>query len=173
MSDAPCLKENYTLSKCCQPLPYCEITGYYSHDGLTLKVHRSNCVNLQKADQARLVSLEWKDILAEDEFTPDDDFAELDELDFRILQHHRDLGVDYSLKTARLLNIDKQTMFDRHHKLRDMSLLQRVEPLMIQYRKGVVDNKWIKHRNHTYYEFTKKGRSYLEHFLNNPTGTGE
>ena len=173
MSDAPRLKENYTLSKCCRPLPDCEITGYYSHDGLTLKVHRSSCVNLQKADQARLVSLEWKDILAEDEFTPDDDFAELDELDFRILRHHRDLGVDYSLKTARLLNIDKQTMFDRHHKLRDMSLLRRVEPLIIQYRKGVVNNKWIKHRNHTYYELTKKGRHYLEHFLDGPTRTGE
>ena len=173
MSDAPRLKENYTLSKCCLPLPDCEITGYNSLDGLTLKVHRLSCVNLQKADQARLVSLAWKDILAEDEFTPDDDFAELDELDFRILQHHRDLGVDYSLKTARLLNIDKQTMFDRHHKLRDMSLLERVEPLMIQYRKGVVDNKWIKHRNHTYYELTEKGRHYLEHFLSGPTGAGE
>jgi hypothetical protein len=164
MSVFPKLKENYTLSKCCSPIPDCEIIGYYSHDGILLKVHRISCANLQKADQTRLVALAWSDIIADEQFTPDEDYNELDGLDFRILTHHASYGVDYSLTMVRKIGVDKQTMFDRHHKLRDMKLLERVEPVMIQYRKGIVDNKWIKHRNHTYYDLTKRGRKYLEYF---------
>jgi len=161
MTDAPPTKENYALSKCCSPKPDCEIVGYYSHDGKLLKVHRADCDNLQKADQTRLVSLAWPEILAEKPFTPEDDYRDLDELDFRILAHHDQYGVDYSLAMARLVGVDKQTVFERHRKLRGMKLLKRVEPVMIQYRKGVVDNKWIKHRNHTYYDLTAKGNKYL------------
>ena len=164
MSDLPQLKENYTLSKCCSPTPDCEIIGYYSHNGILLKVHRITCANIQKADQTRLVSLAWSDILADEQFTPDDDYHELDDLDFRVIAHHNKFGVDYSLATARLMGIDKQTMFERHRKLRSMKLLKRVEPVMIQYRKGVVDNKWIKHRNHTYYDLTTKGKKYNEYW---------
>ena len=43
------------------------------------------------------------------------------------------------------------------------SSFERVEPLMIRYRKNIVKGKWIKHRNHTYYELTEKGRKYLAH----------
>lgn len=163
MDRPPPIRENYALSKCCSPLPDCEIVGYYSHDRLLLKVHRAECANLQKADQTRLVSLAWSDILSDKQFTPDDDYRELDDLDFRILAHHDKYGVDYSLTMARLIGIDKQTMFERHHKLREMKLIKRVEALMIRYRKGVVDNKWIKHRNHTYYDLTSKGIKYLEY----------
>ena len=49
--------------------------------------------------------------------------------------------------------------------MREMGLLERVEPLIIQYRKGIVDNKWIKHRNHTYYGLTSKGESYLRYHI--------
>ncbi len=164
MTDRVKLKENYTASKCCNPVPPDEITGYYSHDRIMLKVHRSDCDSLLKADRARLVALRWKDIIEKDDFTPDDDYAELDSLDFRILAHHEKYGVDYSLVMARLVGIDKQAAFDRHRKLRNMKLLKRVEPTMIRYRKGIVDNKWIKHRNHTYYDLTKKGRAYLACF---------
>jgi len=34
----------------------------------------------------------------------------------------------------------------------------------MQYRKGIVDNKWVKHRNHTYYKLTEKGTKYLDYF---------
>ena len=64
-----------------------------------------------------------------------------------------------------MLHVSKQAVFDSHKKMREMKLLKRVEPLMIQYRKGVVDNKWIKHRNHTYYELTDKGNQYLDFYL--------
>ncbi|MBD3404228.1 DUF2250 domain-containing protein [candidate division GN15 bacterium] len=167
VSDQPRLKEPYVRARCCRPSPPDAIVGYYSHDNV-LKVHDAACANLAKAERQRLVTLVWDDILAPDDDGPGEDFADLDATDFAILAHHRDLGIDYSLKVAAKLNIDKQLAFDRHRKLRDMGLLQRVEPVMVQYRKGVVDNKWIKHRNHTYYELTDKGLAYLSHATDGP-----
>ena len=64
--------------------------------------------------------------------------------------------------------LDKQTVFDRHRKLREMGLLERVTATMVRYRKGIVDNKWIKHRNHTYFDLTDRGRKYLHHYLAGP-----
>jgi len=156
------LKENYILANCCHPRPPEPLIGYFSHDGV-LKVHKEDCPNLQHTDRERLVGLKWAEILAPETFQPDDDFDELDETDFGVLRHHGNLGIDYSLKLARDLNIAKETAFERHRKLSDMGLIERVEPTMVQYRKGVVDHKWIKHRNHTYYDLTPKGKSYLEY----------
>ncbi|RKX23453.1 MAG: hypothetical protein DRP45_10475 [Candidatus Zixiibacteriota bacterium] len=161
MNDNIRLKDKYTLAKCCQPTLDDPITGYFSHDDF-LKVHRTDCRNLQKTDPARLVELDWKDIIADESPAPDDDYKNLDEIDFAILRHHREYGVDYSLMVARILHMDKQEVFEHHRKLREMKLLQRVDPLIIRYRKGIVDNKWIKHRNHTYYELTDKGGVYLD-----------
>ena len=158
------LKEGYTLAKCCSPSKGDMISGYYSHN-MILKVHKLDCENLKKAPKDRLVSLVWEDILADEPFKPDEDFEKLNALDIRILSHHQSYGVDYSLMVAKMLAIDKQAAFDHHTRLRSMGLLERVDPLMIQYRKGIVDNKWIKHRNHTYYKLTKKGEQYLEYYL--------
>ena len=87
----------------------------------------------------------------------------LRKVDFAGLKHHLDYGFDYSLVLAKKLNIDKQEAFNLHKKLRELGLIERVEPKIIQYRKGIVDNKWIKHRNHTYYNLTDKGTKYLEY----------
>ncbi len=155
------LKDKYLLSKCCSPTPEDAIIGYFSWDDL-IKVHRQDCPNLAKADPERLVDLNWNDIVAAKEFSPGEDFDDLEPNDFVVLRFHREYGVDYSLKVARMLNLPKQEVFDRHKKLRALGLLERVKPLIIRYRKGVVDNKWIKHRNHTYYELTIKGNQYLD-----------
>ncbi|SYZ73447.1 hypothetical protein TRIP_C21565 [Candidatus Zixiibacteriota bacterium] len=160
------LKEKYILANCCQPAEDDLITGYYSHDNF-IKVHRSDCPNLAKAETSRLVSLDWPDIIQNDEFIPGDDYSSLDEIDFDILAHHYRMGIDYSLAVAALLNLDDKTVFERHRKLRQMSLLERVEPVMVQYRKNIVKNKWIKHRNHTYYDLTDKGRDYLKYHDHN------
>lgn len=162
MTDRLKLKEKYILAKCCSPGRSDEIRGYFSFDDF-IKVHRADCANLTKAESDRLVQLAWEDILDKPEAQPERDISELEEIDWRVLQLHAEVGVDYSLKVARLLHEDKQAVFDSHQKLREMGLLARVEPLIIQYRKGVVDNKWIKHRNHTYYDLTEKGRLYLQH----------
>jgi hypothetical protein len=164
MTDELRFKDQYTPAKCCEPTSDDTITGYFSHDRITIKVHRHDCHNLDKAPADRLVSLKWPDILAAQAFEPGDDYHDLDDLDWRIMQLHAEYGVDYSLKVARMLHADRQAVFDSHAKLREMGLTERVKPLIIQYRKGVVDNKWIKHRNHTYYDLTSQGRRYLEYF---------
>lgn len=163
MNDKIELLEKYSLAGCCRPTLQDEIVGYFSHDDF-IKVHRHDCVNLQKAEKERLVKLEWDKIIKKDEYTPDDDYHQLDETDFIILNHHLEYGVDYSLMVAAITRLSKQTVFERHKKLRNLKLLERVQPVMIQYRKGIVDNKWIKHRNHTYYELTTKGENYLNFF---------
>ncbi len=160
------LKENYILANCCKPKIENSITGYYSHENF-IKVHRSDCHNLAKAEASRLVKLEWGEIIEADEFEPDDDFGLLDDIDFRILKHHDQMGIDYSLMVAAELQIDQRIAFDRHDKLREMGLIQRVNAVMVQYRKKIVKNKWIKHRNHTYYDLTEKGKKYLRYFLQN------
>lgn len=167
MSDEIKLKKEYTLAKCCKPSLTDNIIGYYSYDNV-LKVHKRDCQNLNKAEQERLVVLEWAEIIeVSPQFEPDDDYHLIDNNDWRVLLHHKEYGVDYSLLVARKLYIPKQTAFDCHKKLRDMNLLERVKPLIIQYRKGIVDNKWIKHRNHTYYDLTDKGNKYLEYYFKN------
>ncbi len=158
----PRLKDEYFLAKCCNPAIDDEIIGYYSYDNL-LKVHRKDCPNLAKAEPERLVALEWSDILAEIGFEPDSDYDQLDDTDFAILKHHLEYDIDYSLMVAKMLPIPKQEAFDRHRKLRNWKLLERVDAVMVRYRKGVVDNKWIKHRNHTYFRLTPKGRKYIEY----------
>jgi hypothetical protein len=162
VSELPALKEAYVRALCCNPSPEDEIVGYFSHDGY-LKVHRMDCSSLERVEPDRLVPLQWDEILQPAGFKPGPEYGSLDELDFRVLAHHRRYGIDYSLKTARVLNISKQEAFDRHRKLRDLKLLERVDATMVQYRKGIVDHKWIKHRNHTYYRLTDTGSAYLDH----------
>lgn len=165
MTEPVHLKDQYTRAKCCRPSPPDPIIGYFSFDRVNIKVHAGGCPNLDKAEPDRLVELAWDDILAAPEFAPGEDYKNLDDLDWRIMQHHRDYGVDYSLKVARVLHAGKQAVFDGHAKLRQMKLLERVKPLIIQYRKGIVDNKWVKHRNHTYYDLTGRGNQYLDYHL--------
>lgn len=160
MSSALPLKDKYSLARCCTPQPGDQITGYFSHDD-HIKVHRSDCGNLAKAERARLVKLEWDDITLAATLPQDEAEIPLGELDLAILHHHRNLGVDYSLKVARVLNAERAAVFESHRRLRAGGLLERVEPTMIEYRKGIVPNKWIKHRNHTYYRLTERGAARL------------
>jgi hypothetical protein len=149
MSRSPRLKKNYVLAKCCTPAPPDSITGYYSYDKI-LKVHRHDCRHLDRVEPERLIKLEWQEIIEQPPKGPGDDFADLDAIDFAVLQHHKQYGIDYSLMLAKMAG-----------------LLRRVDAVMVRYRKGVVDNKWIKHRNHTYYELTEKGKQYLTYFVSN------
>lgn len=154
------LTDKYSLAKCCSPARGDSIVGYFSFDD-HCKVHRADCANLGKAEPSRTLKLEWDQILVPEAERPDEDLAQLSPTDFAVLRHHRDYDIDYSLKVARMLGIEKQAAFDSHQKLRGMGLLERVDATMVQYRKGVVENKWIKHRNHTYYRLTNRGRMYL------------
>lgn len=172
MSETRPLKEKYTTANCCHPSPDQPIVGYFSHDD-QIKVHRADCANLAKTDQTRLVTLTWDDIIAAPPRDAKSTNEPLSTLDLAVLRHHRDLGVDYSHKVARTLNCDRQQVFESHRRLRDEGLLERVEPTMIQYRKGIVSNKWIKHRNHTYYRLTERGAILLAQAEALPPATGD
>lgn len=154
------LKEPYTLAGCCRPAVGEPIAGYGSHDG-PIRVHRTGCARLTNAEPDRLVTLVWDDIIAPEDFHPGEDYAALDETDFRILSHHNRYGVDYSRQVAATLHLDAGDVSNRHARLRGLELLVRIEPTMIRYRKNIVPGKWIKHRNHTYYDLTPKGKAYL------------
>ena len=158
------IKEDYRLSNCCSPLPDDAIVGYYSHDNF-IKIHKNNCTNIKNIDQERLISVIWADILCNEKgFQVTEEYKSLSKVDFLALLHHEYYGLDYSLMLAKKLNTSKQEGFDIHQKLRDLQLIERVEPKEIQYRKGIVPNKWIKHRNHTYYDLTEKGKKYLAYY---------
>ena len=165
MSDpSPTLKEGHTLAKCCSPEPGDRIVGYVNYQN-RIVVHKASCANLKKIQAARRVSLSWDQISGHKEERPGRDYFKLGGLDFLILEHHKMMGVDYSLMVARALKVEPVKVFERHRKLRNMKLLDRVKKVMIQYRKGIVERKWIKHRNHTYYGITPKGEKYLSFFL--------
>lgn len=154
----------YSLAGCCRPTKRDVIIGYYSHEN-SIKVHRADCGNLSRAEQSRLIELNWTEI-AEDELTRSrEEVRILEEIDYLILKHHSTYGADYSLAVAAQLRQDKELVFKRHDYLREQGFLKRVAPVMIQYRKKIVKGKWVKHRNHTYYELTPKGKETLQRAL--------
>jgi hypothetical protein len=166
------LKEGYTKAKCCSPEPDDSIIGYTSYDNVIV-VHKTSCENLKKVEPKRLFSLSWEEISETEESKPDPDYSKLDGIDFRILEHHQVMGVDYAWAVAEKLSLEPQLVFERHKKLRDLKLLERVQKVMIQYRKNIVDHKWTKHRNHTYYRITPKGEKYLNFFIGDKNRNSE
>ena len=163
--DVPRLKNKYSPAKCCRPSPNDAIVGYFSYDDI-IKVHRRDCSNLAKTDPERLLDLEWREITADQPTLPGDDYFQLDAIDFEVLKHHREYDIDYSLMVAKMLRISRQEAFERHDKLRNLGLLERVDAVMVRYRKNMAPGKWIKHRNHTYYRLTDKGAQYLDSYFN-------
>ena len=165
------LKENYRLAGCCAPVQGDEIIGFLKQDSPVISIHRSGCRELAKVSEDRLISLTWDEISdsnIEPDISASPTFQALDDTDFAILQHHKMMGNDYAAVVAKATGIPRATIFERHKKLRDLGLVRRVQPVMIQYRKGIVKGKWIKHRNHTYYELTPEGLATIEYHLSNP-----
>ena len=158
----------YKLARCCSPQPDDDIIGYFKEDG-TIALHRSDCRAVKTLRSERLLTVTWAE-LATKETPPgendaaDEAFGQLDETDYRILKHHEQLGLDYSMMVADELGLEMAVAYERHRKLRSLGALERVEKRMIQYRKHIVKGKWIKHRNHTYYDLTAKGRKWIKRF---------
>jgi (p)ppGpp synthase/HD superfamily hydrolase len=156
------LQDDYRLALCCKPSPGDKITGFLKPESGIISVHKTGCANLKSIEKKRLINLRWSEIVKSEADTERDPVVDrLDETDLRILRHHAAMGVDYAAVVAKCTKIDRATVFKRHRKLRDLKLLARVQPRMIQYRKNIVNNKWIKHRNHTYYEITERGRRII------------
>lgn len=165
----------YKIAKCCNPQEDNPITGYFKEDG-TIAVHHDTCNALQGFRTERLLKVTWDEIrateIASDTAPLAPEFAELDETDYFILKHHQELGMDYSIVVAEALRIPLEEMHQRHRKLRDLGGLKRVEGRIIQYRKNIVKGKWIKHRNHTYYELTPEGKTWIQAFEDQQAASG-
>jgi len=163
----------YRFAKCCSPASGDEIVAFLKQDDDFFSVHRADCPNIRKVPADRLVTLTWDEITGDrDRATlevPGPVFAQLDQVDFAVLFHHRVMGVDYAAVMARHVGIPREEAFNRHKKLRDLGLLERVEPRIIRYRQGIVDGKWIKHRNHTYYDLTALGNLALDRWAGEKT----
>lgn len=155
----------YKIAKCCSPTDDDEIVGYFKEDA-TITVHNSSCTTLSNLRTDRLLEVSWKEIdqSQHSETTHDilPEMKELDETDYYILKHHQELGMDYSIVVAETLRIPLEEMHRRHRKLKEIGVLKRVEGRIIHYRKNIVKGKWIKHRNHTYYELTPKGTQWID-----------
>ena len=157
----------YKIAKCCTPQEGAPITGYFKADG-TITVHGATCNAIQGLRTERLLKVTWNEIrtteAAADPVPLAPEFAELDETDYFILKHHQEFGIDYSIIVSEALRIPLEEMQQRHRKLRAIGGLKRVQGRIIHYRKNIVKGKWIKHRNHTYYELTPEGKTWIAAF---------
>jgi hypothetical protein len=157
----------YKIAQCCSAQSGESIIGYFKEDG-TVTIHRSDCASIQRLRPERLLEVTWDEIHAAETPTdtePEDPiFDQLDEVDYLILKHHQEFGLDYSIVVSEMLGLALGETHKRHRKLRELGGLKRVEQRMIQYRKNIVEGKWIKHRNHTYYELTPKGNRWVRSF---------
>lgn len=162
----------YKIAKCCTPQEGDPITGYFKEDG-TITVHNATCNAVQGLRTERLLKVTWHEIrtteAAADAVPLAPEFAELDETDYFILKHHQEFGMDYSIVVAETLRVPLEEMQQRHRKLRELGGLKRVQGRVIQYRKNIVKGKWIKHRNHTYYELTPEGKTWIAAFEDQQT----
>ena len=157
----------YKLAQCCSPETGDGIVGYFKEDG-TVTVHRSECASVRNLRPERLLDVTWDEIRAAEKpgdiETEDPTFDQLDEVDYLILKHHQEFGLDYSIVVSEMLGLSLEETHKRHRQLRELGGLKRVEQRIIQYRKNIVKGKWIKHRNHTYYELTPKGDRWVRAF---------
>ncbi len=85
---------------------------------------------------------------------------DLDVLDFKIIYYVYKAGPAYIKKLAQRMHGDLETIREHLKKLQQLGLLERVSKRMVDYRISR-HSKATKHRNHTYYEVTRKGRRFV------------
>lgn len=153
----------YVIAKCCNPNEDNPIIGYFKEDR-TITVHNTSCSTVPSLRAERLLDVSWGEIQKYKTTDTPLEMPELDDTDYFILKHHQELGVDYSIVVSETLRIPLEETHQRHRKLKELGGLKRVEGRIIQYRKNIAKGKWIKHRNHTYYELTPKGTQWINVF---------
>jgi predicted transcriptional regulator len=89
--------------------------------------------------------------------------GELSEIELKILCYIHHSGPTFVKKLAARLDTDIQTVNKSIVTLQRMGYLERVTRTMVEYRINR-RNKVTKHRNHTYYDLTRKGKLFMRHF---------
>jgi predicted transcriptional regulator len=89
--------------------------------------------------------------------------TELTDLELKILYYIHHSGPAFIKKLAARLNENTQVIRKGVDTLQRIGYLERVTRAMVEYRinKG---NKVTKHRNHTYYDLTRKGKLFMRNF---------
>lgn len=89
--------------------------------------------------------------------------AELSDIELKIIYYIYHSGPVFSKKLASRLSVDIQTVNDSIKNLQNLGYIERVTGTLVDYR---IDkrNKVTKHRNHTYYDLTRKGRLFMRQF---------
>ncbi|SMP03712.1 Uncharacterized protein SAMN06265339_0139 [Desulfurobacterium pacificum] len=84
----------------------------------------------------------------------------LNELEIKILYYIHQTGPAYIKKLCQRLREDNDTIRKHIKKLEQLGYLERVSGRLVEYR---IDrrNKVVKHRNHTYYDITRKGKHFI------------
>ena len=89
--------------------------------------------------------------------------SELNDLEIKTMYYVFHSGPVFTKKLATRLNEDIQTVQKNIETLQYKGYLERVTRTLVDYRINR-RNKVTKHRNHTYYDLTRKGRLFMRHF---------
>lgn len=84
-------------------------------------------------------------------------FESLPPLDQKILYYIHKAGPVFITKLAKRLNRDVESVRQSVGRLKNHKYLERVGSPLVEYRLGK-RSKVTKHRNHTYFDLTRKGR---------------
>jgi DNA-binding Lrp family transcriptional regulator len=92
--------------------------------------------------------------------------GELSELELKVLYYVFRSGPAFIKKLSARLNEDNEVLHNSVKNLQRLGYLERVTKTLVDYRLDK-RNKVTKHRNHTYYDLTRKGRLFMRRFNGN------
>jgi predicted transcriptional regulator len=92
--------------------------------------------------------------------------SEFTEVELKVMYYIFNSGPAFIKKLAVRFNEDNQMLRNSVKNLQRLGYLERVTKTLVDYRLDK-RNKVTKHRNHTYYDLTRKGRLFMRRFNGN------
>ncbi len=89
---------------------------------------------------------------------------ELGEIELKILKYHKVMGADYSKLVSHRFGLKLCEAMKIHKNLLEIGLLEKVNGRIVDYHTNVKRTKTVKHRNHTYYVLSRKGKLFLREY---------
>jgi predicted transcriptional regulator len=89
--------------------------------------------------------------------------SELNDLELKVLYYIFHSGPVFIKKLSARLNEGNEILRNSIKTLQRLGYLERVTKTLVDYRLDK-RNKVTKHRNHTYYDLTRKGRLFMRRF---------
>ena len=87
----------------------------------------------------------------------------LTEPELKVMYYIFHSGPVFVNKLAARLNEDRETLRNSVNNLKRLGYLERLAKSLVDYRLDK-RNRVTKHRNHTYYDLTRKGRIFMRQF---------